>query len=105
MTAKSMHIVHKGMIYVLIGFCMAVVIPTVCAEDGTYDATVTTDSGTYTVPVEVEGGEVSVVYWPNGGDMHVYGADISNGEAQGYNSRGDMIQIEIDGYSDDEVDE
>lgn len=105
MTAKFMHIAREGMSYLLIGFCMTVAIPTACAEDGTYDATVTTDSGTYTVPVEVEDGEVSLVHWPNGGDMHVYGADISNGEAQGYNSRGDMVQIEVDGHSDDEVNE
>ncbi len=65
-------------------------------DDGTYDATVTTPSGTYTVPVEVDDGEVSHVHWPNGGDMNVYGTDIDDGEASGYNSRGDYIDIEID---------
>lgn len=65
-------------------------------EDGTHDATVTTDSGTYSVPVEVEDGEVTEVHWPNGGDMTVDGAEIDGGEASGYNSRGDYINIEID---------
>lgn len=71
------------------------------AEDGTYDATVITDSGTYTVPVEVEGSEVTYVYWPNGGNMHVYGADIEDGFASGTNSRGDFVNIEIDGYNEE----
>jgi hypothetical protein len=69
------------------------------AEDGTYDAVVTTDSGSYTVPVEVEDGEVTSVDWPNGGDMTVSGAEISDdGEATGYNSRGETVQIEIEDY-------
>ena len=67
-----------------------------CAENGTYDATVTTDSGSYTVPVEVEDGEVTYVHWPNGGDMHVDGAEIQNGEASGYNSRGESVSVELD---------
>lgn len=67
-----------------------------------YDATVTTSSGTYTVPVEVEGGEVTEVHWPNGGDMTVSGADIDDGEASGINSRGDSVQIEIEGYEEEE---
>ncbi len=71
-------------------------------EDGTYDATVTTDSGSYTVPVEVEGNEVSYVHWPNGGDMHVYGGEIENGEAAGYNSRGESIEVELDDYNNQE---
>ena len=66
-----------------------------------YDATVTTSSGSYTVPVEVEGGEVTEVHWPNGGNMHVSGATISGGEADGYNSRGDSINIELDGYGEE----
>ncbi len=65
-------------------------------EDGTYDATVTTSSGTYSVPVEVEDGEVTHVEWPNGGHMSVDGAEIEDSEAEGYNSRGDLIEIEID---------
>lgn len=65
-------------------------------EDGTYHATVSTPSGTYTVPVEVEDGEVTHVEWPNGGNMSIHGADINDGEASGYNSRGDSVQIEID---------
>jgi hypothetical protein len=65
-------------------------------DDGTYDAYVTTDSGTYTVPVEVQDGEVTDVYWPNGGDMNVYDAEIEDGSASGYNSRGDYVDIEID---------
>ena len=66
-----------------------------------YDATVTTSSGSYTVPVEVEGGEVTEVHWPNGGNMHVSGATISGGDADGYNSRGDSINIELDGYGEE----
>jgi len=80
-------------------------VPFVCGEDGTYDATVTTDSGSYTVPVEVEGDEVAIVHWPNGGDMHVHGADVdSEGEASGYNSRGDRIEVAIDNYESSEED-
>ena len=71
------------------------------AEDGTYDATVTTDSGTYSVLAEVEDGEVTQVHWPNGGDMSVSGAEISDGEASGVNSRGDSISIELEDYNDD----
>ena len=51
------------------------------------------------MPVEVEGGEVTYVHWPNGGDMTVSGADISGGEAVGFNSRGESVQIELEGYS------
>ena len=65
-------------------------------EDGTHDAVVTTDSGSYTVPVEVDGDEVTHVYWPNGGAMTVYGGEIDGGEADGTNSKGDLIHIEID---------
>ncbi|MDD3021225.1 MAG: hypothetical protein PHX61_09665 [Alphaproteobacteria bacterium] len=65
-------------------------------EDGTYDAVVTTDSGSYTVPVEVEDGEVTHVEWPNGGNMSVNGADLDDGSATGFNSRGDTVEIEID---------
>ena len=72
-------------------------------EDGTYDATVTTESGTYSVPVEVEGDEVSLVYWPNGGEMHVQGASLdSDGEASGFNSRGDLIQVALENYEPNE---
>ncbi len=67
----------------------------------TYDAAVTTDSGTYSVPVEVEDGEVTTVYWPNGGDMSVSGAYLDGYTADGSNSRGDSVQIEIDDYSYD----
>lgn len=70
------------------------------ADAGTYDATVTTDSGSYTVSVEVEDGEVTAVHWPNGGDMTVSGAEISGGEASGYNSHGDKVDISIDDYDD-----
>lgn len=65
-------------------------------EDGTYDATVTTSSGSYKVPVEVQDGEVTHVEWPSGGNMSVNGADIQDGEASGYNSRGDSVDIELD---------
>lgn len=50
----------------------------------------------YSVPVEVEDGEVTVVHWPNGGNMIVSGAEISDGEASGVNSRGDSVNIELD---------
>jgi hypothetical protein len=72
--------------------------------DGTYDAEVTTDSGTYSVPVEVEDGEVTGVQWPNGGTMSVTGAAVEDGEAQGSNSKGDSVSIEIDDpeYDDDQ---
>jgi len=73
----------------------------VYADDGTYDATVTTDSGSYSVPVEVEDGEVTSVHWSNGGDMTLSGAEISDGEADGVNSRGDSVHIEIDDYDSD----
>jgi len=66
-----------------------------------YDATVTTDSGSYSVPVEVEDGEVTQVHWPNGGDMTVSGAEISGGEATGFNSRGDSVSVELDDYPDE----
>lgn len=65
-------------------------------DDGTYDAVVTTDSGSYMVPVEVEDGEVTHVEWPNGGNMSVNGADLDDGSATGFNSRGDTVEIEID---------
>jgi hypothetical protein len=65
-------------------------------EDGTHDATVTTRSGSYTVPVEIEDGEVTTVHWPNGGNMHVMGADLDDTEASGTNSRGDLVDVEID---------
>jgi len=68
----------------------------------TYDAEVTTDSGTYSVPVEVEDGEVTYVHWPSGGNMHVYGGDLDDGYASGINSRGDIIQVEINDYEDNE---
>lgn len=73
----------------------------ILAEDGTYDATVTTDSGTYSVPVEVESGEVTQVHWPNGGDMTVSGAEISDGEAAGVDSRGEVVSIELEDYTDE----
>lgn len=66
----------------------------------TYDGTVTTDSGTYSVPVEVEDGEVTQVHWPNGGDMNVSGAEISDGEASGTNSRGETVDITVNDYDD-----
>ena len=65
----------------------------------TQDATVTTQSGSYSVPVEVEGGEVTYVHWPNGGDMTVSGAELQGGEADGINSRGDSVHIELDDSS------
>lgn len=89
----------------LITACIIVVslliISSVFAEDGTYDATVRTDSGSYSVPVEVEGGEVTQVHWPSGGNMSVSGAEISDGEATGVNSRGDSVSIELEDYNDD----
>ena len=66
------------------------------AKDGSYGAEVTTPSGTYSVEVEVEDGEVAFVQWPNGGEMHVYAAEIINGEAYGTNLRGEVIEITID---------
>lgn len=36
------------------------------------------------------------MHWPNGGDMTVSGADLQGGEADGVNSRGDSIHIELD---------
>ena len=74
-------------------------------EDGTYDAVVTTDSGSYTVPVEVEDGEVTHVDWPNGGRMTVDGAELQDGEADGINSRGASVHIDLDDPQDavDEV--
>ena len=79
---------------------LVTIMPVISLADE-YDATVTTSSGSYSVPVEVEGGEVTTVHWPNGGNMHVYGADVSGGEASGYNSRGDSIDISIDDYNND----
>lgn len=87
--------------YFIIPIILVLLHSMVFAEDGTYDATVTTDSGSYTVPVEVEDGEVTAVHWPNGGDMTVSGAEISGGEASGYNSKGDTVGILIDDYNDD----
>ena len=86
------------LVYFLVCFLLACATSQValCVEDGTHDATVTTDSGSYTVPVEVEDGEVTYVHWPNGGDMHVDGAEIQNGEASGYNSRGESVSVELD---------
>ena len=72
----------------------------VLAEE--HDATVTTNSGSYTVPVEVEDGAVTYVYWPNGGNMNVYGAAIEDGQASGYNSRGESVDIELDDYEGNE---
>ena len=84
--------------YVIVALLLILHMP-LWAEE--YDATVTTDSGSYTVPVEVEGGEVTTVNWPNGGNMSVSGADLdSSGSASGTNSRGDYVQIEIDGYNE-----
>lgn len=82
---------------------LTIIVSSFCcfAEDGTYDATVVTDSGSYAVPIEVEDGEVTQVYWPNGGDMSVSGAEISDGEADGFNSKGDSVHIEIDNYDVD----
>jgi len=82
---------------VWLALAILVLVAPVYSEDGTYDAIVTTDSGSYTVPVEVEGGEIAFVHWPNGGDMHVYGATVEDGAAEGWNSRGEHIAVEIDG--------
>ena len=81
-----------------------IIVPFVSLADE-YDATVTTSSGSYTVPVEVESGEVTEVHWPNGGNMTVSGAEISGGEASGYNSRGESVDISIDGYNDSSEEE
>lgn len=75
------------------------------AKADTYDATVTTDSGSYTVPVEVENGEVTHVYWPNGGAMSVCGAEIDDDYARGTNSRGDTVEVEVDGYEEGDYEE
>lgn len=83
---------------------LVTIIPVLSLADE-YDATVTTSGGSYSVPVEVENGEVTTVHWPNGGNMHVYGADVSGGEASGYNSRGDSVDISIDDYNDDSGEE
>lgn len=63
--------------------------------DGIYEARVTTHSGTYTVNVSVSGGEVGYVEWPNGGHMSLSGATITDRHAQGTNSRGELIEIDI----------
>ena len=76
-------------------FCMILAVSSYAEQ---YDADVTTSSGTYSVSVEVEDGEVTQVHWPNGGDMNVYGAEISDGEASGTNSRGESVDIAIDDY-------
>ena len=86
---------------ILLSMFISVILPLISLtafgiEDGIYDATVTTSSGTYSVPVEVEDGEVTSVHWPNGGNMAVNGADIEDGEASGYNSRGENINVEIE---------
>ena len=65
-------------------------------NDGTFDATVTTESGSYQVPVKVTNGEVEYVDWPNGGQMTLSGATIHNRYAEGTNSRGQTIIIEIE---------
>jgi hypothetical protein len=69
-------------------------LPAVWADE--QEAEVTTPSGTYIVPVEVEDGQVTHVIWPNGGHMHVIGADIENGEADGTNLQGDSVHVELD---------
>jgi hypothetical protein len=58
-------------------------------------ATVTTKSGTYTVPVQVENGQVTHVEWPNGGNMSVRGGELNGGQADGQNSRGDAVHIDL----------
>lgn len=83
-------------LFLFLAITLATTASSYALEDGTYDATVTTDSGTYYVPVEVDSGEVTHVEWPNGGSMSVIGAEVQDGEAYGYNSRGDNISIEID---------
>lgn len=88
----------KPMLFILVLFVFLPII----AYSEEYDATVTTSSGSYNVPVEVEDGEVTYVHWPNGGDTSVSGADISDGETDGYNSRGDYIHIELDDYEEGE---
>ena len=72
-------------------------------QDGTYDALVTTRSGTYSVPVEVDSGEVTHVHWPNGGHMDVINGELDGGVANGFNLRGDPVQVEINdsSYDDD----
>jgi hypothetical protein len=62
-------------------------------------ATVSTPSGTYTVPVEVVNGNVTHVDWPNGGHMSVNGGQLSGGQADGRNSRGDSVHINLNGGS------
>ena len=86
-------------VFVISSLAFLFVYPFCHAEE--YDATVTTDSGRYSVPVEVEAGEVTYVHWPNGGDMSLTGADIDGGEATGWNSKGDTVQIELDDYNND----
>lgn len=90
------------LVYLLVLLIPFVFISFVGADDGTYDAYVTTSSGTYTVPVEVEDGEVVGVQWPNGGTMSLDGAELSDGQAEGTNSKGDWVSVEIDDSSYEE---
>ncbi len=80
----------------MIVVCLFLAWPALAKE---YDATVTTEGGSYLVPVEVEGGEVTDVLWPDGGDMTISGAQIEGIEALGFNSEGEDVQIELEGYS------
>jgi hypothetical protein len=73
--------------------------------DGTYDARVRTDSGTYRVPVEVEDGQVTHIRWPNGGRMRVRGADLDGDEANGSDSRGNRLRIELEDLEYDPADD
>ncbi len=87
------------LLFLLIGTCFR------NAQAEEHDATVTTASGSYSVPVEVEDGEVTQVHWPNGGDMNLNGADISDGEAEGTNSRGESVSVALDNYEEPKADD
>jgi len=73
--------------------------PDVFAVDGTYEATVTTQDGEYKTTVEVEGDKIVYYNLPNGDTVEVNGAKIGNGEADGTDSDGKQVHIEIPNYN------
>ena len=69
-----------------------------CAEDGNYDAFVTTKDGTYSASVVVESGKVTMVRWQRGVNTIVSTAEIVDGVANGTDSDGNPISIEVQDY-------
>lgn len=69
------------------------------AQNGEYDAYVSTESGTYRGVVEVEDGEVVYVRRKDGDQMTLEGAKIVGGQADGTDSNGKSVHIEIDNYN------